>query len=102
MPDKQDNFKDQLLQDLTTFRRKMKMKGQQEITRRAAQKNPTTPASQSASLGTQLKCIYANARSMRNKEEELEMYICLKGHDLIGIIEIWWVSSSDWSVGMEG
>lgn len=24
MPDKQDNFKDQLLQDLTTFQRKMK------------------------------------------------------------------------------
>ncbi|GAB0210369.1 hypothetical protein GRJ2_003502700 [Grus japonensis] len=63
---------------------------------------PDTPASKSASSGAQLKCLYANARSMGNKQEELEMCVCLQGYDLIGIRETWWDSSYDWSVGMEG
>ncbi|GAB0207775.1 macrophage immunometabolism regulator [Grus japonensis] len=33
---------------------------------------PATPASKSASSGAQLKCLYANAHSMGNKQEELE------------------------------
>ncbi|GAB0208750.1 hypothetical protein GRJ2_003340700 [Grus japonensis] len=63
---------------------------------------PATPANKSASSGAQLKCLYANARSMGNKEEELETCVCLQGYDLIGITEMWWDSSYDWSVGMEG
>ncbi|GAB0175694.1 hypothetical protein GRJ2_000034600 [Grus japonensis] len=63
---------------------------------------PATPANKSASLGAQLKCLYTNARSMGNKQEELEMCVCLQGYDLIGITETWWDSSYDWSVGMEG
>ncbi|GAB0205799.1 hypothetical protein GRJ2_003045500 [Grus japonensis] len=39
---------------------------------------------------------------MGNKQEELEMCVCLQGYDLIGITETWWDSSYDWSVGMEG
>ncbi|GAB0206600.1 mitochondrial enolase superfamily member 1 [Grus japonensis] len=39
---------------------------------------------------------------MGNKQEELEMCVCLQGYDLIGIRETWWDSSYDWSVGMEG
>ncbi|GAB0188726.1 hypothetical protein GRJ2_001337900 [Grus japonensis] len=53
-------------------------------------------------LGAQPKCLYANARSMGNKQEELETYECLQGYDLIGIMETWWDGSYDWSVGMEG
>ncbi|GAB0181349.1 hypothetical protein GRJ2_000600200 [Grus japonensis] len=30
------------------------------------------------------------------------MCSCLQGYDLIGITEMWWNSSYDWSVGMEG
>ncbi|GAB0209472.1 hypothetical protein GRJ2_003414300 [Grus japonensis] len=63
---------------------------------------PATPASQSASLGAQLKCLYANACSMGNKQEELETCTHLQGYDLIGITETWWDGSYDWSVGMEG
>ncbi|GAB0203845.1 hypothetical protein GRJ2_002850100 [Grus japonensis] len=39
---------------------------------------------------------------MGNKQEELETCVRLKGYDLIGITEMWWDSSYDWNVGMEG
>jgi len=55
-----------------------------------------------ASLGAQLKCLEANTRSMRNKQEELEMCAHLWGSDIIGIMETWWDSSCDWSIGMGG
>ncbi|GAB0175856.1 hypothetical protein GRJ2_000050800 [Grus japonensis] len=63
---------------------------------------PATPANKSASSGAQLTCLYANTRSMGNKQEELETCVCLQGYDLIGITETWWDGSYDWSVGMEG
>ncbi|PKU48831.1 hypothetical protein llap_903 [Limosa lapponica baueri] len=63
---------------------------------------PVIPASKSASLGAQLKCLYANPRSMGNKQEELETCACLQGYDHIGIMETWWDVSCDWNVGMEG
>ncbi|GAB0175756.1 hypothetical protein GRJ2_000040800 [Grus japonensis] len=39
---------------------------------------------------------------MGNKQEELEMCTHLQGYDLIGITEMWWDGSYDWSIGMEG
>ncbi|PKU39216.1 hypothetical protein llap_10481 [Limosa lapponica baueri] len=60
------------------------------------------PASKSAPLGTQLKCLYTNVRSMGNKQEKLETYACLQSYDLIGITEMWCDGFYDWSVGMEG
>ncbi|GAB0195784.1 hypothetical protein GRJ2_002043700 [Grus japonensis] len=63
---------------------------------------PAAPANKSASSGTKLKCLYTNARSMGNKQEELETCARLQGYDLIGITETWWDRSYDWSVGMEG
>ncbi|GAB0188654.1 mitochondrial enolase superfamily member 1 [Grus japonensis] len=39
---------------------------------------------------------------MGNKQEELETHVCLQGYDLIGITEMWYNGSYDWSVGMEG
>ena len=56
----------------------------------------------SASSGAQLKCLYTNAWSMGNKQEELETCTLLQGCDLIGITETWWDRSYVWSVGMEG
>ena len=38
---------------------------------------------------------------MGNKQEELEACIRLQGNDLIGITEIWWDSSQDWSAAMD-
>ena len=59
-------------------------------------------ASKSALLGAQLKCLYGNTCSMRNKQEELKKRICLQGYDLTDITEMWWDGSCGWSVGMEG
>ena len=39
---------------------------------------------------------------MGNKHEKLEMCAHLQGYDLIGITEMWWDVSYDWSVGMGG
>lgn len=35
----------------------------------------------------QLKCLYTNAHSMRNKQEELETTVLLENYDLIAITE---------------
>jgi len=43
-----------------------------------------SPAKKSVSLGAQLKCLYANARCMGNKQEVLEMCACLQGYELTG------------------
>lgn len=37
-----------------------------------------------------LKCLYTNARSMGNKQEELEATVPLENYDLIVITEMWW------------
>ena len=39
---------------------------------------------------------------MGKKREESETCARLQGYDLIGIMEMWWDGSYDWSVGMEG
>ena len=48
-----------------------------------------------------LKCLYTNARSMGNKQDELEICVRSQGHDLIVITEMWWDSSHDWNIVME-
>ena len=53
-----------------------------------------------ASLGAQLKCFYANAHSMGNIQEELEMCTCLWDYEITGITEPWGDSSYEWSIGM--
>ncbi|GAB0210277.1 hypothetical protein GRJ2_003493500 [Grus japonensis] len=42
---------------------------------------------------TSLKCLYTNACSMGNKQEELEVCVRSQGHDLTAITETWWDSS---------
>ncbi|GAB0209016.1 hypothetical protein GRJ2_003367300 [Grus japonensis] len=51
---------------------------------------------------TPLKCLYTNARSRGNKQEELEVCVRLQGQDLIAITETWWDSSQDWNAVMDG
>ena len=51
---------------------------------------------------TRLKCIYTNARSMGNKQEELEAIVQREGYDLVAITETWWDHSHDWSAAMSG
>ena len=50
----------------------------------------------------QLKCICANARSMGNKQEELEAIVQQDRCDLVAITETWWDNSHDWSAAMDG
>jgi len=38
---------------------------------------------------------------MGNKQEELETHAHLRGYDIIGITEMWWGGSCDWSGGMQ-
>ncbi|KAM9591230.1 uncharacterized protein ACIBXB_006103 [Morphnus guianensis] len=50
----------------------------------------------------QLRRIYANARSMVNKQEELEAIVQQDSYDLVAITETWWDDSHDWSAAMDG
>jgi len=49
-----------------------------------------------------LKCLYTNACSIGNKQEELEICVRSQGHDLIAIRETWWDSSRDWNALIDG
>jgi len=43
-------------------------------------------------LTAHLKCIYSNARSMGNKQEELEAIVQQDSYDLVAITETFWYS----------
>ena len=60
-------------------------KGSQVCRKTLGGQHKGTLARKSASLGAQLKCLYANAHSMGNEHEELETCTRLKGYDLIDI-----------------
>jgi len=53
-------------------------------------------------LSSTLKCLYTNARSMGNKQEELEICVRSQGRDLIAVTETWWDSSHDWHAVIDG
>jgi len=44
-----------------------------------------TPPGKPACSSSSLKCLYTNARSMGNKQEELESCVRSQGHDLIAV-----------------
>ncbi|KAJ7425574.1 hypothetical protein BTVI_02487 [Pitangus sulphuratus] len=50
----------------------------------------------------QLKCVYTNARSMGNKQEELEAIMQQESCAVITISETWWDDLHDWSAAMDG
>ncbi|KAK4807116.1 hypothetical protein QYF61_018457, partial [Mycteria americana] len=50
----------------------------------------------------QLKCLYTNACSMGNKQEELEATMLLESYNLVAITETWWDESHDWSAAIDG
>ncbi|KAK4830743.1 hypothetical protein QYF61_013193 [Mycteria americana] len=50
----------------------------------------------------QLKCLYTNARSMGNKQEELEAIVHQENYDMVAIMETWWGDSHNWSAAMDG
>lgn len=50
----------------------------------------------------QLKCLYVNACSMGNKQDQLEAMVQLENCDLTAITEMWWNESHVWNIGIEG
>ncbi|PKU44107.1 rna-directed dna polymerase from mobile element jockey-like [Limosa lapponica baueri] len=50
--------------------------------------------------GAQLKCIYANARSVGNKQDELEVIVQQDSYDIVAIMETWWDDGHDWNAAM--
>ena len=50
----------------------------------------------------QLKCIYFNASSMGNKQEELEAIVQQENYDIVSIMETWWDDLHNWSAAMDG
>ena len=53
-------------------------------------------------LTAQLECLYTNAHSTGNKQEELEATMLLESYNLVAIIETWWDESHDWSAAIGG
>ena len=51
---------------------------------------------------TKLMCLYTNARSIGNKQEELEAIVCSESYDIVAITETWWNDCHNWSAVMEG
>ena len=42
-----------------------------------------------------MRCLYTNAQSMGNKQDELELLVQQSKYDLMGITETWWDESHD-------
>lgn len=57
-------------------------------------KEVTRPASQ-------LECLYMNARSLGNKQKELEAAVLLENHDIVAVTETWWDDSRNESVAID-
>jgi len=51
---------------------------------------------------TQLKCFYTNARSLRNKQKDLDTTMMLENHNVVVISKTWWDDSHYWSVSING
>lgn len=50
---------------------------------------------------TQLKCIYKNAHSMGNKQEDLEAIVWQANYDFLAIMKTWWDCSHNSSAAMD-
>ena len=46
--------------------------------------------------------MYTNARSLGNKQEELELRAHSEGYDIIGVTGTWWDTSNDGRIAMDG
>ena len=76
-----------------------------EVIKRGRTKLPTKCRSEQTLVGgkMKLKCFYANARSIINKRQELEMYIMEEQPDVVGITESWAVASiEDSELALDG
>ena len=51
---------------------------------------------------TKLRCLYTNAHSMGNKQEEVGATVWFESYDIVTIMETWWNDSHSWSAVMDG
>jgi len=49
-----------------------------------------------------MKCLYTDACSMRNKQEELKATVLLESYDLVAFTETLWDKFHDWSAAIDG
>ncbi|KAK4818516.1 hypothetical protein QYF61_014329 [Mycteria americana] len=61
-----------------------------------------SPPEKVAGSVAQLECIYTNACSMGNKQEELEAIVQQESCDVVAITETWWDDSHNWSAAVDG
>ena len=78
------------------------MKGERDKTRPARGEPEGVIIGLGVRREAQLKCVYTNAHSMGNKQEELEAIVQQASYDLVAITETWWDHSHDWSAAMDG
>ena len=74
---------------------KLDMKGEGDKTRPAGDEPGGAIMGLGVRRGAQLKCVYTSARSMGNKQEELEAIVRQASYDLVVITETWWDHSHD-------
>ena len=80
---------------------KLDMKGEGSKTRPVRDEPRGTMMGLGMMHEAQLKCMYTNACSMGNKQEELEAIVQQANYDLVAITETWWDHSHDWRAAME-
>ena len=51
---------------------------------------------------SKLKCLYTNAHSLGNKQEELKATVLLENHDVVAVTETWRDDSHGWNVAIDG
>ena len=85
-----------------TFCRKNTRLGERLVTTETPEYGQEGTRASPAQKVAQLQCIYTNARSMGNKQEELEATVLEGNYDVAAITETWWDDSHDWSVAVDG
>ncbi|PKU49495.1 nipped-b-like protein [Limosa lapponica baueri] len=50
----------------------------------------------------QLKCIYTNAHTMGNKQQELEAIVQPVNYDIVAVTDTWWNDMHSWSAPLDG
>jgi len=81
---------------------KLGSKGERDVTKITRDEPRCGMPGLGVRLIAQLKCIYTNACSMSNKQEELEAIEQQDSYDLVAITEMWWDDSHGCSVAMDG
>ncbi|PKU46871.1 rna-directed dna polymerase from mobile element jockey-like [Limosa lapponica baueri] len=81
---------------------KLEVKGEGDKTRPTGNEPGGKGPRMRVKSGAQLKCIYANACSMGNKQDELEAIVWQDSCDIVAIMETWWDDGHDWNAAMKG